>query len=195
MIISAIIGLLWVSGLLPVAFFFFYTTGIFFIDDYLWFAGIAIFNLFLILILRKNIIRVFRNLLLFMPFVALTVLFNFLLNGWESALLVATRLTLVCNFTYIFVTSIGGIRFARGVESILFPLKLFRVKTRNISLIIAVALTFIPVIFRETKVIREGMHARGLRRPKLGLFFSIISYKILYRASTLSDTLNAKGYQ
>ena len=186
--------ILWESGLFPVIAFLAYATGIFFVPD-TWLFYVVGFNLFLIVALRKNPIAVIKNLLVFVPFIALLLLLSLPHQTWESAILLSARLLLACNFTYVFGTTIGALRFAKGIELLLFPLKLFRVKTRNISLIIAIAITFIPVISREFSSIREGMNAKGLRRKRIGLLFSLLSYKILYRASVLSDTLNAKGYQ
>jgi len=180
--------------MLPVAFFFVYTTGLFFMPNE-WLPYAALFNFLLIIFLRKNPLLVLRNLLIFVPFIGVMLLFSINSLTLESALFLTARLLLACNFTYVFGTSIGALRFARGVEVLLFPLKIFRVKTRNISLIIAVAITFIPVMAREATAIRDGMSAKGMRRAKISLMLSILSYKVLYRASMLSDTLNAKGYQ
>ena len=194
MITSTITFIIWRSGLMPVAFFFVYSTGLFFIS-YEWLPYAALFNFLLVVFLRKSPRLVLKNLLLFLPFIGILLLFSFPTLTWQSALILTARFLLAANFTYVYGTAIGALRFAKGIEILLSPLRLVRVKTRNISLIVAVAMTFIPVILREITATREGMNAKGQRKAKWSMLFSLVSYKILYRASVLSDTLNAKGHQ
>lgn len=177
-----------------VLFFFVYTTGIFFISDYFILAMLGIFNIFLVIVTQGNIFRLVKILLLFMPFLLITAALNFFLADLDAALLISARFLLACSFTYVFISYTGAIKFARGLEALLLPLRIFRIPTKRASLIIAIAITFIPVFIRESRHMREAMNARGLRKPKIALSLRILTYQILYRAAALGETLNAKGY-
>ncbi|MCL2570709.1 MAG: energy-coupling factor transporter transmembrane protein EcfT [Firmicutes bacterium] len=171
-----------------------YSIGVFFISNWYIFAGIAAFHLLLMIILRVNILRAFLNLLIISPFIIFTGLFNWLFSDLENALLMTTRLVIVCNMTFIFATKIQIMKFVRGLGILLYPLRLIKVNTRHISVTVAIAITYIPIILDEHRRIKHAMHAKAKRRG-IRLWWQIFMYKILYKAASMSRTLESKGYK
>ena len=175
-----------------------YSVGIFFITWWYVLAGIASAQLILTLIFlltqKIKLWKTIRAILIFLPVVITTAAFNWLFLEWEQIAMISARLLLVANMTFIFATVIPILKFARGLSILLYPLKLFRVNPRDVAVTIAVAITFIPVVRVEYNRIRDGMRARG-RKRSLKITMSVFMYRILYRSSVLSLTLDAKGYK
>jgi len=171
-----------------------YSIGVFFIESWWALLCLSVLQILLLLTLRINSLRALKNFLLILPLIVLTFVLNFWFVDLNTALLFSVRLLLISNMGFIFATKIPILKFVRGLEILMLPLRVFRVNTRSIAVTMAIAITFVPIVFDEYKKVREAMHAKGTR-PKLILTSKIFMYKILYSSSTLSHTLHAKGYQ
>ena len=174
--------------------FLVYSVGIFFVGCWWVLLGVAGGQLLLMIILCINPTKAIRAFLWFLPVIITTGLFNWIFLGWEEILMISTRLALVGNMTFIFSSKVPVLKFARGVSILLVPLKIFRVNPRDVAVMVAVAITFVPVVRVEYNRIREGMRARGKKRS-LKIALGVFMYRILYRASVLGNTLEAKGYK
>jgi len=170
-----------------------YSIGIFFIPWWWVIMGLACAQVLLMLLTRCNIWRAVKSMLYALPFIALTFAFNYWLLDLNDSLLFAARLGLVVHLTFILSQKLSVLNFARGIEVLLWPLRIFRLNTRHVSLVMAIAVSFIPVLRDQYIDIRAAMNARGRRRG-LSLFMRLFMFKIIYRASVLALTLEAKGY-
>ena len=171
-----------------------YSMGIFFITAWEILLWILTAHIALILVLRINPIKLFRNIIMVSPFIIFTGLINWAFSDFENALMIMARIFLLCNMTFIFSQTVPLLKFARGLSILLLPLKIFRINTRNIAVTISVAITFVPILRSEYRGIRQGMNARGKKKRGIGIATRIFGFRILYRASILSNTLDAKGY-
>jgi len=171
-----------------------YSIGVFFISDWTILFVLGGFHLFLMLVLRISLWYMCKGFLLMAPFILVTGAMNLLFADLDVTLLIGYRLLLVSNMTMIFGYHVKVLQLATGIRGLLWPLKIFGLNTRDIGVTVAVGVTFIPIIFDEYKRLRETIRSRGAR-PRIGLTMKLFSYKILYRASILSNTLEAKGYR
>jgi len=176
-----------------IALFIAYSIGIFFVSWWWVILGCAVTQVLLMVVARCNLWRAVKSMSYALPFIALTFAFNYWFSGLDEALLFSARLALVVHLTFIFSQKLSVLQFARGIEVLLWPLRVFKLNTRHVSLVMAISVSFIPVLRDQYIDIRQAMNARGKRRG-LSLFMRLFMFKIVYRASVLALTLEAKGY-
>lgn len=91
-----------------------------------------------------------------------------------------------------------------GLEKLLRPLRIIRVPSYDIAMMISLALRFVPTLAEEMSCLREAQLARGadFRPRRAGELIRIISnltaplaISILRRCDELVDAMEARGYQ
>ena len=162
-----------------------YSIGIFFIPWWSVLGAVAGFQVILMLVLRVNLLRMARSMLLFSPVIIMTALFNYFFMELNDVLLISARLALVCHMTFIFASSVPMLKFIRGLQNLL---------GRRIAITAAIAITFIPIVFSEYRRIKQAMNAKGCKR-NFRMTIRIFMFNIVYRASVLSLTLEAKAFK
>ena len=109
---------------------------------------------------------------------------------------------LILSTLYIRTTTSIGIM--KGIGRCISPLRLFGVPTRDVSLVMSIALQFIPVFFSDIDRIRKAQTARGADftggslRDKAEAAFAIVIPAFISafrRADELSDAIEARGYR
>ncbi len=177
-----------------------YTIAVFFVKNYLVLSIIAILNIILMILFKVPKLKALKNIYYLSFFIVFTALINFLVDNINSALLIAVRLILVCNFTYTFKTIFSPMELAKAIEYLCFPLKVFGINPKDISLIINIALTFIPILSNEFIQIKYALKSRGVAMSGINKVKSIkymmkpLLYGILRRTNELEYTLRVKGY-
>ena len=181
--------------------FLMYTIGVFFVEDYISFGLIAIFNIILMLILKINLKNAMNNLIKLLPFILFTVAINMIFADLEFSILIGVRLILVCNLSYIFSKTISYIEFAEVIEKIVYPLKIFSINPKEIGLVVTIALSFVPIMKNEFSQIRNVLKVKGIKPTNfnllknLGLVFKPFFISVLQRLNEIEMSLKAKGYQ
>ncbi len=177
-----------------------YTIAVFFIKNYLTLLIIAILNIILMILFRVPKLKALKNIYYLSFFIIFTAVINFLVENINSALLISVRLILVCNFTYTFKTIFSPMELAKAIETLCFPFKIFGVNPKDISLIINIALTFIPILSNEFIQIKYALKSKGIAMSGINKVKSIkymmkpLIYGILRRTNELEYTLRVKGY-
>jgi energy-coupling factor transport system permease protein len=96
------------------------------------------------------------------------------------------------------------IELMNGIRFFLTPLKLFKVPVDNLTLIISVAIQFIPTLLNEASNIKKAQIARGAQFESKNIFKKAaavlpliipIFVSAFKRADELSQALEARGYQ
>ena len=181
--------------------FLIYVIGIFFIDNYYILAGICLFNVLLILITKINIKKAIINLIKLLPFILFTSLINLILIDVKSTILITVRLILVCNISYIFSKTITYLEFADIIEKLFYPLKIFKINPKEISLIVTIALSFMPIMKDELFQIKNVLKVKGINSTKINLIknmnlvFKPFFISVLQRINEMEYSLKSKGYQ
>ena len=107
----------------------------------------------------------------------------------------------ICN---VLTITTAPLALTEGMEALLLPLKLFRVPTEQIAMILSVAMQFIPTLFEEADTIRKAQMARGARfdskrlLEKAGAVLPLVVPIFLAafkRADELSLAMEARGYR
>lgn len=144
-----------------------YTTSIFFISSIYALAIFFIINIALISMFKIPLERVFINLYKFSFVVFITFIFNILFGYYKDAILISIRLVLVCNISFIFTYTMGFNRIISALEMLFYPLKLLGISPSDLSLIINIAITFIPIFIRDINQTLFSMQNKGLKKYSL----------------------------
>ncbi len=177
-----------------------YTIAVFFIENYIVLSIITLLNILLMLLFKVPKLKALKNIYLLSFFILFTAVINFLVENINTAILIAIRLILVCNFTYTFTFILSPMELAKAIETLCFPLRIFGINPKDISLIINIALTFIPILSNELSQIKYALRAKGITLGGINTIKSIkyimkpLIYGILKRTSELEYALRAKGY-
>lgn len=160
---------------------------LFFINNFYVILGLLIFVTILSLVFRVR-------LPLYLPFIIL-LLINFILNFWLSDIMMATMVTVRLIIMFI---SVNLIIKKIGTYNLAYTIgNLFR--SKEITLIISIALSFIPIMIKELLEIRKSLITKNfplniknvLRRPNVFImtFFS----NLFKRVSEMEKVLISKG--
>ena len=180
--------------------FLIYVIGIFFINNYFLLGIILLFNIFLLIISKISIKKSVINLMKLLPFILFTTLINIIFANLKEALLITIRLILVCNISYIFSKTITYLEFADVIEKLFYPLKIFKINPKDISLIVTIALSFMPIMKDELFQIKNVLKVKGINTTKINLIkninliFKPFFISVLQRVNEIELSLKEKAY-
>lgn len=123
----------------------------------------------------KAIVRGMKPLVLILVFTGVlnlfftggeTVLVSFwvitiTLEGLVRAVFMVTRILMLITATFLLTYTTSPISLTDGLESLLSPLKKIRVPVHELSMMMCIALRFIPTLIEETDKIMAAQKARG----------------------------------
>ncbi len=177
-----------------------YSILIFFINNYIVLGIITIINAILIVILKLNFKDVIKKLLKLFVFIGFTIIINIIVESIDYAILIAIKLLLICNITYIFSKTITYMEFAEVIEKIFYPLKIFKIDSKNVGLIICISIAFIPILQKELEELKNALKIKGFKINLINILknINIISkpffISILRKVNELENSLAIKGY-
>lgn len=131
-------------------------------------------------------------------------LFQITTGGIRSALYVMIRFVLIIGLSTVLSLTTNPLTMADAMESMLHPLRKINFPVHELSLILAIAMRFVPTILDEAQTIMNAQRARGvdfnegnlIKRVKafipilIPLFASAIR-----RAEDLAYAMESRGYK
>nr|WP_297708967.1 energy-coupling factor transporter transmembrane component T [uncultured Butyrivibrio sp.] len=87
--------------------------------------------------------------------------FNITVEGLKMAAMMAVRLIFLITGSSLMTLTTTPNNLTDGLERLLRPLKVFRVPVHEISMMMSIALRFIPILMEETDKIMKAQMARG----------------------------------
>ncbi|MDR3336313.1 MAG: energy-coupling factor transporter transmembrane protein EcfT [Treponema sp.] len=185
-----------IPGFIKLLLLIVYTISVFFIENYFILAFFTFANIFLMIFFRLKITGALRELAGMLPFIFFAAFINLFLGEVREALLVAFRLVLVCNITFIFRRLESSMELARSVELLFIPLKVFKINPEDIGLMVCICIAFIPVLQRELKEIIYGLKAKGMKMSagNVKYIFKPFFFALFKRTNEIALALKAKGY-
>lgn len=189
------------KNLIKFIMFLIYTVGIFFINNYIVLASIAVLNVILMLTIKINMKNALNNLFKLLPFILFTAVVNILFADLQFAILIGVRLILVCNLSYIFSKTITYTEFGEVIEKLMYPFKIFGINPKEIGLVITIALSFMPIMKSEFGQMRNVLKVKGVKPTNfnilknLSLIFKPFFISVLQRLNEVEMSLKAKGWQ
>ena len=123
----------------------------------------------------KSIIRGMKPLVLILVFTGVLNIFfttgeHVLVSFWritiyaeglERALFMVVRILMLISGTFLLTYTTSPIALTDGLESLLNPLKAIKVPVHELSMMMCIALRFIPTLIEETDKIMSAQKARG----------------------------------
>ena len=187
-----------------------------------WFISYAAIAAFLALVIAMSKIRlkvVLKNLKPLLFIIILTALLNLFYgqgepiaqlwifkitkSGIQNAIFMVLRISLLVAGTFMLTYTTSPIALTDGLESLLSPLKKLHAPVHELSMMMSIALRFIPTLIEETDKIMSAQKARGadfesgnlITKAKnmipllVPLFISAFR-----RANDLAMAMEARGY-
>ncbi len=185
---------------LNLIFFFIYSILLFFVSNIYILGLVLLFNFIVSLILKitlKNHFKIIRKNLVFIMFI---IICNLFFSNIHLALLVGIRLFLVIDYTYIMGCYFDSTKIRIAFKYLLYSLKLFKINIDNLTLIIAIALAFIPILVDEAQMIKLSLRSKGFEFnfknlvTKPHIFVITFLNNLLDRLDELDKSLNTKAY-
>ena len=180
--------------------FLIYATVIFFIKKFEILFLVFILNIIFMIIFKINLKNAVKFLIKLLPFIIFTVILNIIFSNFVSAIFIGIRLILVCNITYIFSKKMTPKKLQYVIEKILIPLKLFKINTREIGIMVSISFAFIPILQKEIENFKYTLISKGfkfnlkniIKYPNYILMPLIIS--IIKRTSEIEQSMLSRGY-
>ena len=124
--------------------------------------------------------------------------------GIEQAGIIFCRFVLIIFFSTLLTLTTMPLSLATAVESLLGPLKRFKVQVHEIGLMLSMSLRFVPTLMDDTIRIMNAQKARGvdfgegnvIQKVKAMIPILIPLFATsLKRADSLATAMEARGYQ
>ncbi|MGF1640780.1 MAG: energy-coupling factor transporter transmembrane component T family protein [Rhodospirillales bacterium] len=129
--------------------------------------------------------------------VAVLIVVIFLVHGWFTSwtlgLLVVARFAVLLLLALLVTFTTRVSEMIDVLERGFRPLSVFGVNPEKSSLMLSLALRFIPLLFAKFQEIQEAQRARGLERNVVALLMPLL-IKTLKMAGDLTDAIDARGY-
>ncbi len=116
-----------------------------------------------------------------------------LLVSWQSGLVTVLRFTVLVSLAVVITLTTRVSDMVDALESALRPLRFIGINPAKISLMISLAIRFVPLLIDLVREIRAAQQARGLERSVTAVAVPLI-VKTLRMASVLTDAIEARGY-
>lgn len=180
--------------------FLIYTILVFFIKSYFLLGILFVVNILLMIILKQNLKKALIAVLKIMPFIIFTAGINMIISGISYGVIIGIRLILVCNITYIFSKKMTPHKLQYVIETLLKPLKIINIDSKEVGIIVCIGLTFIPIIQKEMTELKYSLKSKGfslsfkniIKKPNYILVPLITS--IIKRIGEIENSLYSKGY-
>ncbi len=186
------------KNVLKLILFLLYTIVIFFISNIWIFITLTMLTFIFYVFYKIPVKKILTYNLFFFVFVALlTLLITLAFNSVTDAIYMFFKLFLIGNATYIFRYTMPTVQFIDTIEKLLSPLKIFHVNTRNIGIIINIAITFIPIFVEEITQIQNSLVQKGLKRNSISSIkytFVVLIPLLFKRTNEMEYSLKAKCF-
>lgn len=116
------------------------------------------------------------------------------LESLHTAFVICLRLYVLLVFASLFSLTTRLSETIESLEKLFSFLRLFKVSPRKVSLGIALAIRFIPLIIEVSHHVREAQTVRGNDRHIIALVIPIL-IQTLKMADTLAQAIEARGYE
>ena len=182
-----------------ILFFIIYYISVFLINNIYALLGFNIFNIFLMLIFKIKLKKVIKNLLNILIFTIFVFCFNLIFSSVLDSLIVAWKIIIVTNFAFIFSSKISKTSLASGLSKLLYPLKIFKIDTDDIALMLVIAFNFITIISEEIKTLKLALRARNVKLnlktvfTKTHIIFILFFANLFRKVNYLEKTLIIRG--
>ncbi len=169
---------------------------------------VFVFLFIVSLLARVKILTYFKMMIILLPFILMMTLFYWfayfdLERATFTVLYLAYRLYIFLLLSIIYTSTTKEMDIAQSIEFIISPLRLIRVPTYEISMIIMLAIRFVPLMLEDVRLIMIAQTSRGLNvyNGKLktrvrGVINSLLPMLVLSfnRSEDIANSMLIRGY-
>lgn len=176
--------------------FVIYASLIFFINSSVLLGIILLINILTMVICKIKPSTAIGNIVRFLPFILLTVVINCVLANYQYAILVAIKLILVCNITFVYAKTTTVRNIASTIKNLCMPLKLFKVNLEDIELLVCISLSMIPILKTEYSELKEACLAKGIaiKVSNMKPILTKLMVSVMKRVNYIEESMIEKGY-
>lgn len=177
--------------------FLVYVIGIFFIEDLKILILLGILNFAFMKMTDISIKNFLETLKFVLPFFVFTAILNAVLANLKTGVIIGIRLFLAYQITNLFSKQMTQSEFAKVIEKILYPLKIFKINPEEIGMIVSISLCVLPILKNEIEQKKDALKAKGCKGSFSNLIILVkpVLISILRRTSEMEKTLKAKGFE
>ncbi|ENY70046.1 energy-coupling factor transporter transmembrane component T family protein [Mycoplasmopsis arginini] len=148
--------------------------------------------------------KIIVNVTYFAPNNDINNIFQLTLFSIHRTITIMLRIYGVILITTILTVTTKPVLLTRAINNLLYPLKLFRIPTEIITMIISIALRFIPTLLEESSRIMKAQSSRGVDFKNGNIKDKIKSFIVLMiplfvssfnKANDLADAMTSRGYE
>lgn len=167
--------------------------GLFFVQDWLILLSVVGLVMSLMAIARLPGRSIWQQLRPLVVIVLAIVVLHGVLTSWQIGLAIALRILALVGLAIVVSSTTKVSDMLVLLERWLLPLRYIGINPAQVSLVIAIAIRFIPVLLEQLQAIQEAQQARGCDRHPVRLLVPLL-IRMLYLARDLTDALEARGY-
>lgn len=177
--------------------FIMYTIYIFFVSDFRLLAILFLLNFLIAIYLKINLKKMIYNLIILFPFIMFTGIINIIFDSLIAGILISIRIVICYNVTYVFSKTMTVSELANTIKNLCCPLKLFKINTENIGIMVLISICMIPVFKSELYSVIQAMKSKGkmMRISSITIIMKPILISVLKKTNEIEKTLVAKGYE
>lgn len=161
--------------------------------------GFTISNIILHFVFKISLKKALINLFKIFFLLLIIFLFNLIFDNLVNSLIVAYKVLIVANGAFIFSSVMSPTKLAIAFNQLFLPLKIFKIDTNNLSLMLVIALNFIPIISYDINILKQTLKARNVKLNLKTLFtqshliFVMFFANLFKRVDDLELVIKARG--
>ncbi len=184
-----------------ILFFIAYSLTAFLVQNLWVLLGFTMFNILLMICFKISILKILKSFNRAFWFALFVFLFNLIFDSVLNSLVIAWRILIVFNFSFIFSKAMPPAKMAVAFGQLFLPLKIFKVNTKNLSLMFVIIFNFIEIFSEDLKTLKNSLKARNFRFTPMNLIkqghviLLMFFANLFKRVDSLEASLIARGYE
>src|SRR5574344_641317 len=116
-------------------------------------------------------------------------------SGKMYAVLIVMRILDIYLFTKIYTKNLSVLELVNVIEFIFSPLKILKINTRNIGIIVSISITVLPIMLNEIRQKINALYSKGMKLNlgSIKIICKSILVLILIRCNEMEKSLSAAG--
>lgn len=174
---------------------------IFTVKDYFTLNIVLIISIAILVLSRIKLINYIKAIVNSIYFVIITFVINLLFSDIIYSFMISYRIFIMIIFTLILTLTTKPMDIVYGITNLLYPLKIFGVNTKDISLMVGIGISFMPILKNEYIQVKQAQIAKGyypkirdIKKYSLCIFVPYLT-NCFKRVDEMSIALRAKGYE
>lgn len=173
---------------------------IFSVKDYFTLNIVLVLAVILLLLSRIKLINYIKSIINSIYFVIITFVLNLFFSDVVYSFMISYRILIMIIYTLILTLTTKPMDIVYATTNLLYPLKLFGVNIKDISLMVGIGISFMPILKNEYITIKQAQIAKGytpqIRKIKQYCVCIFVPYltNCFKRVDEMALALRAKGY-